>query len=206
MHKLSIFGFFLFFQLQTAFSQSWQKSILEHRETYKKEFLEDEKGPLTKEDLPFLRFYKPDPAYKVIVKFNKINDTIGFDMQTHNGVIKKYYVYGIVSFILKKQTHKLYVYQSEKLRTKEGFEDYLFIPFTDNTNYKETFGGGRYLDFRFSDIVKGSIVIDFNKCYNPYCAYKEGYACPIPPKENDLKISIPVGEKLFGGEIKESSK
>jgi hypothetical protein len=183
-----------------AFSQSYKNEIEQYREKYKKEFLEDDKSPLKKDDLPFLRFYAPDPAYRVKGNFLRIEDKTGFDMQTHNGVIKKYYIYGSVTFELKKQTHTLFVYQSEKLRSKECFEDYLFIPFTDETNYAETFGGGRYLDFRFKDIERNRLIIDFNKCYNPYCAFKEGYACPIPPKENDMKISIRAGEKLFGKE------
>ncbi len=184
-----------------AFSQAYQKEIETHRATYKKEFLEDDNSPLKKEDLAFLRFYAPDPAYIVHGKFTKVDDPEGFDMQTHNGVIKKYFIYGYVTFQLKKQQLKLFVYQSEKLKTKEGYEDYLFIPFTDETNYKETFGGGRYLDFRFKDIRSNTLKIDFNKCYNPYCAFKEGYSCPIPPKENDMKIAIRAGEKLFGKEV-----
>lgn len=201
MYRINIILFFLLLGSSSAYSQAWQKGIAAYRANYKKEFLEDENSPLKKEDLPFLRFFAPDPAYIVKGKVTLIDDKTGFDMQTHNGVIKKYYIYGSVSFVLKKKTHTLFIYQSEKLRSKEGFEDYLFIPFTDETNYKETFGGGRYLDFRFKDIRKNTLLIDFNKAYNPYCAFKEGYACPIPPKENDMKISIKAGEKLFGKEV-----
>jgi uncharacterized protein (DUF1684 family) len=104
---------------------------------------------------------------------------------------------------LKKKHLKLFVYQSEKLKAKEGYEDYLFIPFTDETNYKETFGGGRYMDFRYKDIKNNTLKIDFNFCYNPYCAFKEGYSCPIPPKENDMTLAIRAGEKLFGKEVAE---
>lgn len=194
------FIFVAFFLLQGLFlpAQDYHAKIQAHREAYKKEFLGDENSPLGKRDLRFLRFYEPDSNYVVDTRFTRIHDSVGFDMHTHNGVIKRYFVFGRVDFLLNGTQQHLFVYQSEKLRTKEGFEDYLFIPFTDETNYKETFGGGRYLDFRTTDIVDGFLTMDFNKCYNPYCAFKEGYACPIPPKENDLKIPIPVGEKLFG--------
>lgn len=97
----------------------------------------------------------------------------------------------------------LHVYQSIALMTKPGFEDHLFIPFTDETNVGETYGGGRYIDLKMGDIQNGMVVLDFNKCYNPYCAYKEGYACPIPPRENSLPIAIPAGEKRFGKEPQE---
>lgn len=186
-----------------AFSQAYQKEIAAHREKYKKEFLEDDHSPLKQDDLAFLRFYAPDPTYIVYAKFTKVDDSKGFDMQTHNGVIKKYYTYGYVTFQLKKKHLKLFVYQSEKLKAKEGYEDYLFIPFTDETNYKETFGGGRYMDFRYKDIKNNTLKIDFNTCYNPYCAFKEGYSCPIPPKENDMTLVIRAGEKLFGKEVAE---
>lgn len=197
MMRFLLLSFLLFTGLMLD-AQDYATRILAHREAYKKEFLEDENSPLSKRELRFLRFYPPDSNYVVDTRFTRLHDTIGFDMQTHNGVIKRYVVFGRVDFILQGQEQHLFVYQSEKLRNKAGFEDYLFIPFTDETNYKETFGGGRYLDFRMNDIQDGFLTIDFNKCYNPYCAFKEGYSCPIPPKENDLKIAIPVGEKLFG--------
>ena len=191
----------IMFSYLNSFSQDYQTQIETYRTKYKNEFLEDENSPLKKQDLKFLRFYQPDSNYLVKSSFTPIADTIGFDMQ--NGIIKRYFVYGYVEFELKSSQQKLFIYQSEKLKSKEGFEDYLFIPFTDETNYQETFGGGRYLDFRIDDIQYGVLWIDFNKAYNPYCAFKEGYSCPIPPKENDMKISIEAGEKLFGKKIKE---
>lgn len=178
-------------------AQTYERSIEVHRQQYKLEFLEDTNSPLKAKDTAGLRFYPPHPGYIVNAQFTPIKDTVGFDMHTHSGVTKRYFVYGKVEFTLMKQACTLYVYQSKSLREKSGFEDYLFIPFTDETNYKETFGGGRYLDFRFKDIYDGKMTIDFNKAHNPYCAYKGGYTCPIPPKENDLKIAIQAGEKLF---------
>jgi uncharacterized protein len=118
-------------------------------------------------------------------------------MQTHSGKIKQYFKYGFITFTLNNKPYKLYIYQSESLMHKEGFEDYLFLPFTDNTNYKTTYGGGRYLDFKLGDIKNNILELDFNKCYNPYCAYAEGFSCPIPPAENSLQTTIEAGEKLW---------
>jgi hypothetical protein len=72
----------------------------------------------------------------------------------------------------------------------------LFLGFADATSANETYGGGRYLDL---ERVRGatSIDLDFNKAYNPYCAYTEGFSCPLPPKENILGIAIPAGEKNY---------
>ena len=78
------------------------------------------------------------------------------------------------------------------------YRDYLFVPFKDLTNAHETYGGGRYLDFRMKDIEGASCVLDFNKAYNPYCAYSEGYNCPIPPRENHLEVRVEAGEMGFG--------
>jgi hypothetical protein len=71
----------------------------------------------------------------------------------------------------------------------------LFVPFTDLTSGDGSYGGGRYIDVKIS---KGdSIILDFNKTYNPYCAYIANYSCPIPPKENDLLVRIEAGIKEF---------
>jgi uncharacterized protein (DUF1684 family) len=188
---------------QTLYAQNFTTEIEKHRAHYKKEFLTDENSPLKKEDLKFLQFYAANSSYIVKTNFTKISDTIGFDMLTHSGKIKKYYVFGSVTFTLKQQACRLFIYQSAQLKTTKGLEDYLFIPFTDETNSVSTFGGGRYLDFKEKDIFNNHLLIDFNKCYNPYCAYKGGYNCPIPPKENDLKMTIEAGEKTFGKAILE---
>ena len=75
-----------------------------------------------------------------------------------------------------------------------------YIPFTDLTNGEETYGAGRYLDFKIPESEK--VIIDFNLAYNPYCAYNHSYSCPIPPKENNLNIKIEAGEKTFETRIK----
>lgn len=180
-------------------AQDFDSLIKAHREKYKSDFLAEPKSPLHEADLSNLRFYEPNPEYQVDASFERIVDTLGFDMQTYSGVIKRYEVYGALSFNLKGRSHVLMVYQSENLKQKGGFEDYLFIPFFDKTNYKETYGGGRYLDIRIGDIKDGEVEIDFNKAYNPYCAYKGGYACPIPPKENQLTIAVRAGEMNYAG-------
>jgi uncharacterized protein (DUF1684 family) len=87
------------------------------------------------------------------------------------------------------------VYQNIDLIKKSGYDDYLFLPFSDLTCGKESYIGGRYVDVR---IQKGTIwTIDFNKAYNPYCAYNYEYSCPIVPLENDLDIEILAGVKKF---------
>jgi len=84
------------------------------------------------------------------------------------------------------------------MTTKE-YKDHLFIPFTDATSGEETYESGRYIDLEIKDITNENVLIDFNKAYNPYCAYVSGkYNCPIPPNENRLIVAIRAGEKSFG--------
>jgi len=76
------------------------------------------------------------------------------------------------------------------------YKDYLFFPFTDLTNNASTYGGGRYIDLR---IPQGNvIVLDFNKAYNPSCAYSPKYSCPIVPGENNIDVAITAGVKYEG--------
>ncbi len=64
--------------------------------------------------------------------------------------------------------------------------------FTDATTGKESYGVGRYLDPVLGP--DGYYVLDFNLCYDPACAYSEHYNCPIPPRENRLKVAIRAGQ------------
>ena len=98
-------------------------------------------------------------------------------------------------FDLKEKPFKLNIYQNQDLIKKEGFEDYLFLPFLDNTNGEESYGGGRYIDMRIPD--GDTIIVDFNSAYNPYCAYNEKYSCPIVPRENYLDTEVRAGVKAF---------
>ena len=87
------------------------------------------------------------------------------------------------------------VYQNQELIKQEGFENYLFLPFSDETNGIESYGGGRYIDLRIPESNK--LIIDFNSAYNPYCAYNDKYSCPIVPRENYLRTRIEAGVKKF---------
>lgn len=75
--------------------------------------------------------------------------------------------------------------------------DRLFVPFGDLTNGKETYPGGRYLEL--DPTPTGLYEIDFNRAYNPFCAYNAKYDCPYPPPENRVKVEIRAGEKLPSG-------
>ncbi|MGJ7033857.1 DUF1684 domain-containing protein [Niabella hirudinis] len=147
------------------------------------------------------RFFPVDQHYQVTAHFKKVNDSPWVTIPTSNGKPKQYRIYGWLRFKLNGHNQKLAVYQSQFLLQHNEYFDYLFLPFKDATNGKESYETGRYMDLKISDIRDGRIVLDFNKAYNPYCAYVTGkYSCPLPPKENHLKIAINAGEKQFAKE------
>jgi uncharacterized protein (DUF1684 family) len=162
------------------------------------EYKDATKSPLKdkdRKDFTGLDFFKFDSIYVVSAILKRSPDSDWFDMKTTTSRVTNERIYGILSFVLKDGTYKLNVYQGKDLMNKEGFEDYLFLPFLDNTNGDTTYGGGRYIDLRISE--DDIIIIDFNKAYNPYCAYNEKYSCPIVPRVNYLSIEVKAGVKAF---------
>jgi uncharacterized protein (DUF1684 family) len=183
--------------LLNAQTRNYGDSIKDFQETYviKHEVVQGK-------DKKYFRFYPADEDYKVVARLTKLQDTIGFIMKTSGTKDKRFFRYASLQFILKGLPLQLTLYQSEQLMQDSTYKNYLFLPFTDNTSGGKSYGGGRYIDLDINDIENNAVVIDFNKAYNPYCAYTSGYNCPIPPRENNLDIAIKAGEQKFKKEIK----
>ena len=146
-----------------------------------------------------LHFFEVDPGYRVIAKFEKAETAQWFEMPTSGKIKKVFRQYGVLSFTLNDTLVKMNLYQSQGLMGSDQYKNYLFLPFTDATSGFETYESGRYIDLLTTDIKNGEVVVDFNKAYNPYCAYVSGvYNCPVPPKENHLMVAIRAGEKSYG--------
>jgi uncharacterized protein (DUF1684 family) len=159
-----------------------------------------EESPLTEEDLKTFKaldFFPIDKNYKVEAEFELTPDTPIFEMPTTTERLPLYRKYGIAKFTLNGKSLELSLYQSQNLMTSLEFENYLFLPFNDTSNGKTTYGGGRFIDLEIPEKGSKTIIIDFNKAYNPYCAYNHKYSCPIPPAENNLPIEILVGVKDY---------
>ncbi|GAB3943012.1 DUF1684 domain-containing protein [Spirosoma harenae] len=172
--------------------------LAKHRETYKKDLLTSSGGPLKDAaDLAYVRFYPPDSTYRVVATVERTTHAEPFEMPTYNGQTRPHVVYALLSFVLNGKKQTLTLYRNLNTIRLPEFRDYLFLPFKDATSGNETYGGGRYLDVRVGEIKNDHLTLDFNKAYNPYCAYQEGYPCPIPPKNNELAIPIKAGEKTF---------
>lgn len=189
---------FLNTSLIIAQQSSVIKDIVAFQNHMNSEFADPEESPLTSEDLKKfkeLEFFDIDTSYVVEADFVRTPYESPFAMPTSTDRMPIYVKYGEAYFEIKGRPFKLNIYQNQELITKAEYVDYLFIPFTDKTNGKTSYGGGRYLDMRIPEGNK--ITLDFNKAYNPYCAYSGRYSCPIPPSENDLSVSIPVGVKAY---------
>ena len=194
--------FLLLLISMNGFAQNYAEQIAKHRETYKQDFIKDERSPLRKNDLQNLHFYEADSAYKILADVETLKNEKVFKMSTFDGSSSDYYKYAHVNFVLNNKKIQMTLYKSVSLSTNPIYKDHLFLPFTDETNNKETYGGGRYIDLDAKEIVDNHIEIDFNKAYNPYCAYSDGYRCPVPPEDNNLQLAVKAGEKLYTGEKK----
>ncbi|MBC7776279.1 MAG: DUF1684 domain-containing protein [Phycisphaerae bacterium] len=176
--------------------------IARHRAEYKADFLTDARSPLTAADTAFLDFFLPNPAYRFIANFERTPQAAPFELPTYSGQKRDYVQFGVLKFEVAGQPQTLNIYQNLRLVKDSTYRDHLFVPFKDSTNGETTYGGGRYLDFRQGDIREGILVLDFNKCYNPWCAFSDGFNCPIPPASNHLEIAIEAGEKNYRGKPK----
>lgn len=153
---------------------------------------------VTGDDKQFFSFFTVNEKYKVTADFEETNNSKWFSMETSGAIKKTFRVHGILHFSINDTAVSLNIYRSQNLMNIAEYKNHLFLPFTDITSGEETYAAGRYIDLDISDIKNNKLVIDFNKSYNPYCAYVSGkYNCPIPPKENQLPVAIPAGEKIF---------
>jgi uncharacterized protein (DUF1684 family) len=179
---------------------NFAEKCLKQRAEYKAGFLSDPRSPLSAADTAYLDFFPPDPTFFVLAKFEQTPEAKPFQMPTYSGQKRDYVQFGLLHFDLGGQPFSLRVYQNLRLIKDPKHRDHLFLPFKDHTNGEETYGGGRYLDLSQQDIrPDGTLLLDFNRCYNPWCAYSDGFNCPIPPKENHLEWPINAGERNFKG-------
>jgi uncharacterized protein (DUF1684 family) len=140
-----------------------------------------------------LRYFSADLKYKIVADLTPIQNKKPVLLTTNDGKQERYVEYAYAEFDLSGYRNKLLILEMIDDGPSRGK---LFLPFGDGTSADETYGAGRYLDV---ERVQGSntITLDFNRAYNPYCAYTEKYSCPLPPSENLLVIPIPAGEKTY---------
>ena len=154
-------------------------------------FRQHPESPLTpeqKQGFQRLRYYPENPALSVRAFLDRNVSHDVLEMDTSTGSKQTYTREGKITFRVDDQETDLYLYST-------GDPHELFVPFRDATSGKETYGAGRYLEAPVAE--DGTILVDFNYAYNPYCAYNERWSCPLPPLENWLKAPIRAGEMAF---------
>jgi hypothetical protein len=138
------------------------------------------------------KWYPLDAKWRVPAKLDRDAPGTGqhVQLQTSIGDLREMSVYGTLVFEVGGQEERLTAYQ---LVPPHPDWDELFVPFKDATTGKETYGAGRYLDIPRHD--GDEYTLDFNKAYNPSCAYSPRYNCPYPPPQNRLAVAVEAGEK-----------
>lgn len=181
---------------------SYKDSIEKYRDGHYGAFINLADGPLSLADKPYLDFFSPDENYKCDCQVTFTPEAAPITFKTYSNIEKPYKKFAIFQCTVKGESLEISAFTSLLHVNHPVYKNRLFIPFMDYSNGESTYGGGRYLDVQKSDIMDGKITVDFNKAYNPWCAYSEGYNCPIPPRENHFEISIEAGEKKYKGQIK----
>lgn len=136
-----------------------------------------------------LSYFPADPSWRVEARFEP--HPIGSTIEIANVLnqLQSMPNPGAVVFERGGHTHRL-----EAIANGDGS---LFLIFADRTSGKHTYGAGRFLDT--PPPQDGSVVVDFNRAYNPPCAFNAYSTCPLPPPENRLDLEVTAGEKRYDG-------
>jgi uncharacterized protein len=202
---LSILAFLatiVFYSLTGGESQEdYAQTILKEREEKDTFMKSDSSSPFlsekdsAQENIEFkkLNYFAPELKFKVNANLVSIENKKVIVLPTSDGKEKKYLEYAFAEFKLEGKENKLVILE---IMDAGPYRGTLFLAFADATSANETYGAGRYIDLKKMPGAS-SIVLDFNKAYNPYCAYSDNFSCPFPPKENVLAIAINAGEKKY---------
>jgi hypothetical protein len=165
--------------------------LTEFREAKDDFYKNGDDSPLTREQkagFHGLKYFDENPSLELVLEVKQYDPQEVVEMQTSTGDVAQYIRWGRISFEVDGEPAELTIYRDE-----DG--ESTFLPFADATSGNETYGSGRYLEVE--QLREGRVHVDFNYAYNPYCAYNEGWSCPLTPSENRLKVPIRAGEKNF---------
>lgn len=187
-----VFG--VMFVLNLNGQSTYVKQLEHHRDSINHHFADPETSILDSALIPtfdHLPFFEIDSTFQVNASFKKAKKRRTIIMKTSTDRMAEYLIYGTISFELKGEKCKLTVYRNKAHTSHPLYKDYLFLPFTDMSTGEESYGTGRYLDLKISDL--DHLILDFNYCYAPYCAYSDRYSCPVPPSNNHINLKVLAG-------------
>jgi hypothetical protein len=180
-------------QTERQVPSAQQDPLIEERLAKDEAFKSGQESPILEQaraGFKGLSYYAIDPSLRFSVKLQRHPAPKMIRLSTNSGEIRRGLRYGYFEFRADGQTCRLQVY---RLEDSPGSGPSLFIPFRDATSGIETYAAGRYIDLK--ENTSGVYDLDFNRAYNPYCAYNSKYSCPVPPAENTLAVAIRAGEK-----------
>jgi uncharacterized protein (DUF1684 family) len=185
--------FYTFF-LPGEDKDQYRKSVIRERQKIERFMKDDPDSPFRKKgEIPFrgLEYFEIDPDFRVEADVTKLENPERIELIMSDGSRETYFKYAIAEFTLMEVAQRIVLLKSED----HWNENWVFLPFYDETSTEETYGGGRYLDITYSGSSR--LIIDFNLSYNPYCAYTDSYRCPFPPPQNQITVKVTAGEKVY---------
>ena len=177
-------------------SQLYKAQLKQERQQKNQQFRTAENSPLLPAQrtvFDSLKYYAAAPELKIESQFSRRENPDTVAVQMSDAQTEQYLRWGLATFTLPDGSRQ----QLTLFQKADSTDSALFVRFTDRSNGHRTYGGGRYLDVPMPAAAATELTLDFNRAYNPYCAYNDQYSCPQPPPENRLSAAIPAGEKAF---------
>ena len=173
----------------------WMNEVRQMRADKNQFFIDHPQSPIPPEhrdDFEGLAYFDPDPDYRVSTRVRVYGNPDPIELDVTAGQPIRYLRPFIFEFELRDERIQMAGYQQEQQDDRT-----IFIPFRDKTTGQQTYDRGRYMEMEPDrDLENGDVVtLDFNLAYNPFCAYSETFACPLPPEENWLDVAVPAGER-----------
>lgn len=191
-------GFLLTASMLVAQGPGWKSEVVAFQQELNRQYADPKDSPMDSLDRIHFQghaFFPISADYRVKVRYVRTPDAKPFEMPTVSGKTKTFVKHGELYFKLNGRMDTLSAYQNVKLAMKPEYAKDLFIPFKDYCSGEEAYGGGRYIDWKIPKSKRA--FLDFNQCYNPYCAYSSGWSCPIPPEENFVDSKVMAGIKAW---------
>jgi uncharacterized protein len=176
-------------------TEVWQNELEEERR-HKDDFMaRHRESPFISSRVPFheLRYFPPDPSLRVQGRLERLPVPAEAYLRTNRDGSAVMRYLGDLLFTIGKTPVRLRLYHAG-----EGVGTSVFAPFRDETSGRESYGPGRYLTLEL--VESDEYELDFNRAFNPYCAYTDDFECAFPPAENDLPVPIRAGEKVWAAD------
>jgi uncharacterized protein len=173
----------------------WQSELEEERRQKDDFMARHRESPFISARVPFhdLRYFPPDPAFRVQGRLERLPAPAEAYLRTNRDGSAVMRYLGDLHFTIGKTPVHLRLFHAG-----EGVGTSVFVPFRDSTSGRDSYGPGRYLMLELNETDEYDL--DFNRAFNPYCAYTDDFECAFPPSENDLPVAIRAGEKVWAAD------